>query len=113
MAERIKNNTDERKLISNILKECYWDYDLTEDDILGIISSDNMRLKQKLFAKIIYNSTDRLRDLRIFMPEDLPRLFNSFSPSYRDTVVGIHVAALRNILLRENNRIEGLAWKKR
>ena len=115
MTEQIKDKKFIKDLAVNIIKECYWDYNITEDDILNIIESDDFRLKQKLFSKIIYNSRDRLKSLQIFKRDELKKLFNSFSVSkvYHEKYITRHLLVLRNIFLDENNIIEGLEWKKR
>jgi len=104
-----------RDIITSIIKDCYWDCNVTEKDIQDISESDNFRLKQKLFFRIMYNSTDRLKALQIFKQEDLNKLFNSFSPSpgYKEKFIIKHVLVLRNILLNEKNKVEGLQWKRR
>lgn len=113
MDEQIKSQKKIKEIITNIIKECYWDYNIAENDILNIIDSEDMRLKQKLFAKIIYNSKDKLRGLQIFKNEDLKDLFNSFSPAYHEKYIKKHILTLRNILLNENNKIESLEWKRK
>jgi len=102
-----------KDIIQNIIKECYWDYNISEDYIIDVIESDDSRLKQKLFSKIIYNSSDRLKGLRIFKKDDLRVLFDTFNPAYQDKFIKRHVLVLRNILLNEKNKIEGLEWRKR
>jgi len=115
MKEQFTNQLMLRDIITGIIKDCYWDYDVTEKDIQDISESDNFRLKQKLFAKIMYNSTDRLKALRIFNQEDLKKLFTSFSPSpgHKEKFINKHILVLRNILLNEKNKVEGLQWKRR
>jgi hypothetical protein len=115
MTEQIKDEKFIKDLAVNIIKECYWDYNITEDDILNIIESDDFRLKQKLFSKIIYNSRDRIKSLQIFKRDELKKLFNSFSTGkvYHEKYIIRHLLVLRNIFLDENNIIEGLEWKKR
>jgi len=115
MKQQFKNQLMIKDIISSIKRDCYWDYNVTEKEIQEISESDNFRLKQKLFAKIMYNSTDRLKALQIFKHEDLNKLFNSFSPSpgYKEKYINKHILVLRNILLNEKNKVEGLQWKKR
>ena len=99
---------------NQILKDCFWDYKITKDEIDNIVKSDDMRLKQKLFSKIIYNSTDKARTLySLFDRKTLEKLFDSFSVSYNQKYIERYVLILKNILLQENNYIESLAWKKR
>ena len=113
MAAKIKAQNYTKKIITDIIKECYWDYNIAESDILNVIDSGDIRLKQKLFAKIIYNSKDKLKSLQIFKQDDLYEMFDSFSGVYREKYINRHISVLRNILLNENNKIEGLEWKKK
>jgi hypothetical protein len=101
-----------REIIETIIKECYWDYTITIEEVEKIVQSDSLRMKSKLFHKIIYNSTDRLQSLSLFKNEDLTDLFNSFSSLYQNKRVEKSVLALRNLLLGEKNNIPGQEWKK-
>ncbi len=104
----------QKQQIQNIIKDCFWDSKITVEEIENIAKSDDMRLKQKLFSKIIYNSTDKAKTLYLlFDRETLQKLFDSFSVSYNQKHIERFVLILRNILLQENNYIESLAWKKR
>jgi len=99
---------------SQIIQDCFWDYNVDEKDIANILHSDDLRTKQKLFSKIIYNSTDKARTLhRLFDKETLAKLFSTFTSSYNQKYIDKHVLILKNILLGEKNHIESLAWKKR
>jgi hypothetical protein len=103
------NEKDARRLI----KECFWDYNLTVQDIFDMAKSDNSRLQKKLFDKIIYNSSDKSRALKAFNPDDLKKLFEQFTPSQNLNFINKIIPALRNILLNEKNVIPSLKWKKR
>ncbi len=99
---------------NKIIKDCFWDYNIEKKDIEEIIHSSNFRLKQKLFSKIIYNSTDKARTLQsLFDKETLVRLFATFVATYNKKYIDKYLLVLKNILLNENNYIESLAWKKR
>ena len=96
-----------------IIKDCFWDYNISQSDIVDILKSNDMRLKQKLFSKIIYNSTDKARTLMTLFDEaSLKKLFATFTSSYNQKHIDRSVLVLKNILLGENNHIESLAWKK-
>ncbi len=99
-------------IIDEIIKDCYWDYNISSDDIKSIIESHNFRMKKKLFSRIMYNSRDRLKSLSIFDKEELKELFDSFSASYNKRYINRQIKILRNILFGENNYISGLEWKK-
>jgi len=99
---------------NQIIKDCFWDYNIDENDISDIVKSDNFRTKQKLFSKIIYNSTDKARTLQVlFDKETLQKLFDTFTSTYNKKYIDRYILVLKNILLNENNHIESLAWKKR
>lgn len=99
---------------NQIIKDCFWDYSITENDIINILKSNDMRLKQKLFSKIIYNSTDKARTLmKLFDEALLKKLFDTFTSSYNQKHIDRSVLVLKNILLGEKNAIKGLEWKKR
>lgn len=107
----VKTDTD---IYSQLIKDCFWDYDVTEDYIREIRNSNDFRQKQMLFSKIIYNSTDKARTLQVvFSKETLQKLFSAFKSSYNHKYIDRHILMLRNILLGENNFIESLEWKKR
>jgi len=56
---------------SRIISDCFWDSDITEEDIDTILHSENVRGKKYLFEKILINSTDILGDLKLFKKGEL------------------------------------------
>jgi hypothetical protein len=65
--------------LTNIIKECFWDYNISEDEIKEIISSDNYLKKKFLFQKILESSSNIFRDLTIFKIDELEKLLNDYS----------------------------------
>ena len=106
----IKNK---EKVYENIAKECFWDYHISKEDIKNIINSGSKREKQKLFSKIIYNSSDKLLSLSIFAKDDLEELLKNFTPTYNQKYITKHILILRSLILGEVHKIKGLEWKKR
>ena len=99
---------------NQIIKDCFWDYNMSEADIREILQSSDFRKKEKLFSKIIYNSTDKARTLQeLFDKETLQQLFSTFSVTYNHKYIDRYILVLKNIILGENNHIESLAWTKR
>lgn len=99
---------------NQIIKDCFWDYNIDANNISEILNSNDLRRKEKLFSKIIYNSTDKARTLQaLFDKETLQQLFSTFTSSYNKKYIDRYVLVLKNILLGENNHIKSLAWKKR
>ena len=63
---------------SRLLKECFWDYDFTLDDVVKMSVSDDLREKVFLFEKILLNSTKMIKDLKLFKPTDLKQLLENY-----------------------------------
>jgi len=51
---------------ARIIKDCFWDLNISEADIKNIVKSDDERKKKMLFEKILLNSTVLFKDLKIF-----------------------------------------------
>jgi len=97
---------------SRILKECFWDYDYTEDDLKQIIANADDREIKKLFSKIVYNATDKLQALQLFTQEQLKECFSTFKVTYNKKYISKHVLVLKSLLLNETHYIKGLEWEK-
>jgi len=61
-----------------IKKDCFWDYDFTNEEIDKMAKSENIRESSFLFQKILLNSTRVLLDLRIFKDDVLKDLIESY-----------------------------------
>lgn len=107
MRDRLKE-----KVLQNIIKECYWDYNITEADLEKILSSKDTRVIKKLFSKIIYNSKDKLLSLKLFSRQQLEEFFDDFKVTYNEKYISKHVLILRSLLLGEKHNIKSLEWKK-
>ena len=95
-----------------IKKECFWDYNISACDIKNIFSHGSKEEKKKLFAKIIYNSSDKLADLKLFSIDELEEFFEDFKPSYNSKYISKHIKVLKYLLLNKKEEIKGLEWKK-
>lgn len=99
-------------ITKEIIKECYWDAHMTPQDLENIVASQDNRELEKLFSKIIYNSKDKLKALRLFSKEQLVYLFSNFQASYNKKYIEKHILVLRVLLLDEKHEIKELEWKK-
>jgi len=61
-----------------IKKDCFWDLEISNDDIDAIISDEDMRKKGMFFEKILLNSTSLFKDLAIFEVEQLLKLVDNY-----------------------------------
>lgn len=96
-----------------IIKDCFWDYDMTESDIKNILASDNKQQQKKLFDKIIYNSNDKISDLMLFDKKVVEEFLNSFTPSYNKKYINKHLLVLKALILNEGVEMQSLKWLKR
>jgi len=103
--------TDRGKIIKEVIKECFWDYDITKEDIEKILLSDNKREKQWLFSKIMYNSKDKMTALKnLFSKKQLKELFADFKITYKHKYITKHCLILKYLLLGEKSYIKGVEW---
>jgi hypothetical protein len=100
------------KIIEQVIKECFWDYSICRDEIDFMLASDDMRVKQRLFDKIINNSTKKIISLSLFDHDDLPTLFDNVKLNPYHKRLTIIKLALENILLGRNHFIKELAWRR-
>jgi len=98
---------NKKELLNDLIKNCYWDMDVSVDDLLKFARSDNFRIKMGLFQKILYNAKNRILLLKMLFDEnDLKKLFDNVDISYMKDMIEPRYLILRNILLNENNKID-------
>jgi len=66
------------KIVQEILKECFWDYHIAENDILKIVQGDDKRSKNILFEKILINSQNLFLALSLFKKDELKELLDNY-----------------------------------
>jgi hypothetical protein len=96
-----------------IIKECFWDSNITPKQLEKIIQDNDQREMAKIFSKIIYNSSDKLNDLQIFTKYQLKKYFDELKITYNKRYIQKHVLILRSLLLGEKHYIKGLEWEKK
>jgi len=101
-----------KKILKNIIKECYWDSKMDEKKLIAILNSTDDREIKKIFSKIIYNSKDKLMSLSLFSADQLKKAFTNFKVTYNNKYITRHLLVLKSLLLDEKAKIKGLEWKK-
>ena len=61
-----------------IKKDCFWDLNISNDEIDAILKSEDKRKISMLFEKILLNSTSLFKDLGIFSKEQLSELLDNY-----------------------------------
>jgi len=72
---RIKND-----LLKNILKDCFWDYHFSADEIEEIVINGSSEEKYFLFHKILAHSRHLLLSMEVFSRKDLEAMLNKKIP---------------------------------
>ncbi len=62
-----------------ILKECFWDMNLSDTELAAFAAGDDPYKKQIIFQKILENSTDLLQDLALFSRKDIESLIDNYA----------------------------------
>lgn len=61
-----------------IIKDCFWDLNISAKDIEDILYSDDKRQKAFLFNKILLNGTQMLIDLQIFSIDEIRTFLDEY-----------------------------------
>ncbi len=61
-----------------IKKDCFWELDISNEEIDNIVTGKDERKKKILFEKILLNSTALFQDMRIFNKEQLGSLLENY-----------------------------------
>jgi len=61
-----------------IKKDCFWDYNFSNEEILNLANSKSFRERDFLFQKILLNSTNMFSDLKIFNKDILLELLENY-----------------------------------
>ena len=96
-----------------ILKESFWDYNFSVNELISICESNDYNNKKFIFNKILKNSTDVLNDLTIFSDSDKIKLLKDFSPSkFNYDFINRRFKILKRLILKEEVDIWELSWTK-
>ena len=63
-----------------ILRECFWEYHMSQEELLAMAQHGTEQEKSFLFRKILENSQDVLRSLNIFSADDQKKLVLQYTP---------------------------------
>jgi len=65
-------------MYERIQKECFWDLNISSDDIKNIVINNDSKKTNLLFEKILLNSTALFKDLEIFDKKELEILLQNY-----------------------------------
>ena len=101
----------QKKTTTNILKECFWEYSFSEEDIVSMSYSSDRREQVFLFTKILENAKELLKSMQIFNKSDLKSLIESYTiPSFRHEYMARRINMLEYYFLDKPLTINELKW---
>jgi len=101
----------QKKAIEDIIKECFWEYSFSEDDIISLAKSENPQEQMFLFSKILANAKRLFRSMEIFNKSDLERLIESYSvPTFNHDYMARRLNMVEYYFLDKPLTINELKW---
>ncbi len=97
--------------LKRILKECFWDLKISEEDITDILNRDDFAKKKFLFEKILWNSTRLFDDLSLFKPEELRSMLDAYKiPNFNREYIARRVNMAQVYFFDKPLTVEDLQW---
>ena len=101
----------DKKIIEQIIKDCFWDMDFNVDEISSIVLCNDFKEKIFLFDKILLNSTKLFASLKIFSKEGLEKLIKDYKlPDFNKSIAKRCLNLAEAYFLDEPLTIEELTW---
>jgi len=98
--------------IETIIKECFWDYDFSENDISNILENGSEKEKIFIFSKILENSCNVLKALKIFNDIELSELLRLYKvPKFNSDFLNKRYKIIKYLILKESVDIPELKWR--
>lgn len=100
-----------KELITNILKDCFWEYNFNEDEIISLAKSPNRQEQLFLFSKILENAKQLIKSIKIFSKSDLEMMIASYTiPTFNHNYISRRINILEYYFLDKPLTITELKW---
>jgi len=97
--------------VDKIIKDCFWEYDFLKEDIYNMANGTDINAKKFLFSKILANSTDMIKSMKIFSKDDLKELIESYKvPSFNSEFIKRRLNMLEFYFLDKELEVTELKW---
>ena len=97
--------------MDKIIKDCFWEYDFLKEDIYNMANCTDISAKKFLFSKILANSTDMIKSMKIFSKDDLKELIESYKvPSFNSEFIKRRLNMLEFYFLDKELEVTELKW---
>lgn len=106
------NRTPVRFNYTRILKECFWDLNVSEEDLKKIPLGQDERLKSMVIEKVLLNSTFFLKDLQLFSLKDLEVFLQTYNiPKFNYEFVFRRKNMAESFFFGKPLLVEELKWR--
>lgn len=96
---------------NTINRECFWDYDFSDSEIVEMAQHGSDKEKMFLFEKIIENTTDVLKCLSIFSHRDQCEMLLKYNvPKFKHDFLERRYKILKYFIMEEEVDIPELRW---
>jgi len=97
--------------IKNILKECFWEYNFTEEEIISLAKSQDRQEQMFLFSKILENAKELIKSMKIFNISDLENMIESYTvPTFKRDYMARRLNIIEYYFLDRPLTINELKW---
>ena len=101
----------QKQQIQNIIKDCFWEYNFSEEDIISLAKSKDRQEQMFLFTKILENAKELLKSMKIFDKKDLERLIKSYTvPTFKHEYMARRFNIVEYYFLDKSLTINELKW---
>lgn len=99
------------KQFERIIRECFLDSIITEEELQAVLKSGAPREKEQLFERILLNSSRYLLDLQLFDRDDLAILVEEYRlPEFNRDFVFRRKNIVEFFFFNKEMKIEELKW---
>jgi len=96
---------------NQIIKDCFWDYNMNSDDILTLAKSNDVKEQEFLFDKLLVNSTRLFKSMEIFDTDSLHRLIEKYNiPRFNHDFIARRKNMLEYYFLNKPLTVNELKW---
>ena len=101
----------QKQQIKNILKDCFWEYNFNEEDIISLAKSKDKQEQMFLFSKILENSKELIKSMKIFDKSNLKSLIESYRvPTFKYEYMARRLNIVEYYFLNKPLTINELKW---
>ena len=100
-----------KKQLKTILKECFWEYNFNEEDIISFAKSQDKQEQIFLFSKILENAKELFKSMKIFNESDLKSLIESYKiPTFKHEYMARRFNIVEYYFLDNPLTVNELKW---